>query len=137
MNKKHIAHSDDSNFESEVKKLLLFHKIVKVEMQDSQTGMLTLDNGTKLIVEGNEGCGGCGNGWFYLDELNGCDNAITNVECVSTVEGAYDDVVYHIFVFAEDKKIHCLQYSGYDNGYYGIGYDLYVVVETEKGGEQK
>lgn len=137
MKLKHIAHSDDAHFESEVKKLLLFRTIVKVEMQDSQTGVLTLDNGTKLLVQGNEGCGGCGNGWFYLDELNGCDNAITNVECVSTVEGDYDDVVYRIFVFAEDKKIHCLQYSGYDNGYYGIGYDLYVVVETEKGGGEE
>ena len=86
MKLKHIAHSDDDHFESEVKKLLLFRTIVKVEMQDSQTGVLTLDNGTKLLVQGNEGCGGCGNGWFYLDELNGCDNAITNVECVSTAE---------------------------------------------------
>lgn len=135
MNKKHIAHSDDIGFENEVKKLLLFRKIVKAETQDSQTGVLTLDNGTKLIVEGNEGCGGCGNGWFYLDELNGCDNAITNVECISEQKSEYDDIVYHIFVFSEDKKIHCLQYSGYDNGYYGIGYDLYVTINpTEKGG---
>lgn len=128
--KKYIAHSDDKHFESDVKKLLLFRKIVKAEVVDDQTGILTLDDGTKLIVEGNEGCGGCGNGWFYLDELNGCDNAITNVECVC--DGDYDDRVYHIFVFAEGKKIHCLQYSGYDNGYYGVGYDLFVMLDTTR-----
>jgi hypothetical protein len=130
---KYVAHSDDSHFESDVKNLLLFRKIVKVEAADEQKGILTLDDGTKLIVEGNEGCGGCSNGWFYLDELNGCDNAITDVECVCE-ESEYCDTVYHIFVFAEGKKINCLQYSGHDNGYYGVGYDLFVMFDSTSEG---
>ena len=123
--KKYIAHSDDYGFEETVKELLLFRRIIKVERLNEMQGVLTLDNGTQLIVEGNEGCGGCGNGWFDLYELNDCDNAITNVKC-ETVGEIDEDMVYNIFVFAEDKRINCVQYRGYDNGYYGTGYDLFV-----------
>ena len=106
-NEKHIAHSEDARFEEKVRDLLLYRKIVKAETIDDQTAELTLDNGTQLIAVGNEGCGGCGNGWFYLDELNACDNAITNVEC--DCEEIEDGGVYHLYVFADNKKINCLQ----------------------------
>lgn len=125
--KKHIAHSDDYDFERSVKELLLYRKIVKVERLNDQDGVLTLDNETQLIVKGNEGCGGCGNGWYYLDELNDCDNVITDVKCEIT--GTEYNDVYKIFVYTEDKQINCVQYSGGDNGYYGTGYDLYVKVQ--------
>lgn len=127
-NKKHIhiAHSDDMDFEQTMKNLLIGRKIVEIKRFNDQTAVLTLDNGTELIAEGNEGCGGCGNGWYYLDELNGCDNAITKVECC--MDGTYEDGVYHLFVFADNKKINCLQFSGGDNGWYGTGYDLFVRV---------
>lgn len=123
--KETIAHSDDNDFEQKVKDLLLYRRIVKVEKLDVQHGILTLDNGTQLVVEGNEGCGGCGNGWFYLETLNECDNAITNVECETGKDDDYNDV-YRIFVYAEDKRIKCVEYSGYDNGWYGTGYWLCV-----------
>ena len=125
--KKHI-HSNDANFESEVKDLLLYHKIISATQTGDQTAILVLDNGTALEVKGNEGCGGCGNGWYYIDELNNCDNAITNVECVCD-SGDWGDGVYHIYVFADNQKINCLQVSGYDNGYYGTGYDLYITIK--------
>jgi hypothetical protein len=131
-NKKYIAHSDDFKFENEVKKLLLYRKVVKAERTDDQSGILTLDNGVQIVVEGNEGCGGCGNGWYYLDELNTCDNAITDVECVLDANDKGDDR-YHIFIFADNKKINCVQYSGSDNGYYGTGYDLYIRVGDSNG----
>jgi hypothetical protein len=126
--KKYIAHSDDAHFEESVKELLLYRKIVKVERLNDQEGALTLDNGTQLMVEGNEGCGGCGNGWYYLDELNDCDNAITDVKCEASGDANDFDNLYNIFVYAEDKRINCVQYSGGDNGYYGTGYWLCVVV---------
>lgn len=122
--KKYIAHSDDVNFEESVKELLLYRKIIKVEKIGDQEGILTLDNGTQLFVEGNEGCGGCGNGWYDLYELNECDNVITNVKCEIDKDDGYD--VYNIFVFAEDKQINCVQYRGSDNGWYGTGYSLSV-----------
>lgn len=131
-NRKYLCHSDDERkFAETIKDLLLFRKIIKAEKLDEQTAKLTLDNGEEIITVGNEGCGGCGNGWFYLDELNKCENAITNVE--HCIEGdGYDDIVYKLFVFAEDKKINCLQYSGYDNGYYGTGFDVYVKVANNE-----
>ena len=66
MEKKYF-HSDDANFETEVKSLLLFHKIVEAKQIGDQNAKLILDNGTILEIEGNEGCGGCGNGWYYID----------------------------------------------------------------------
>lgn len=129
-NTKYVAHSDDAHFEESVKELLLYRKIVKVEKLDEQDGILTLDNGTQLIVQGNCGCGGCGNGWYYLYELNECDNAITDVKCELGAED-YDDV-YNIFIFTEDTRISCVQYRGYDNGYYGVGYNLYVKLAEQE-----
>lgn len=32
-----------------------------------RTTTLTLDNGDTLIIEGNEGCMGCVNGWYHLE----------------------------------------------------------------------
>lgn len=127
-NKKHF-HSDDTDFEKEVTSILLYRKIVSATQTGDQTATLILDNGTILEVEGNQGCGGCGNGWYFIDALNSCDNAITNVECVCDYVG-YDDV-YHIYVFADNQRINCLQVSGGDNGYYGTGYDLYVTIGKE------
>lgn len=113
-------HSDDTDFENKVKDLLLYRKVVSVQKIDEQTAELTLDNGAVLKTEGNEGCGGCGNGWYYLEALNRCDNAITNVTCVD------DGEKYNIFVYAENEKIMLLEYEGYDNGYYGTGYSVTV-----------
>ena len=122
-------HSNDADFESNVKSLLLFHKIVSVERINSQTATLTLDNGTILEVVGNEGCGVCGNGWFYLDALNSCDNAITDVRCSHTGDGGYEDTeTYNIYVFVDSAMVNCVQFSGYDNGYYGTGYSMRVIV---------
>lgn len=112
--------------EEEIKNLLLFRKIVSVEQYGEQQAEIILDNGVKLMTYGNEGCGGCGNGWFYLTELNGCDNAITSVELV---EEYSDNLTFKIYIYSEDKKTTLLSYEGYDNGYYGIGYSVEVQIE--------
>lgn len=111
--------------EKEITDLLLYRKIVKVENDN-----LVLDNGLRLEVIANEGCGGCSNGWYYLTELNECDNVITNVEFVEDddyEDDGYNDNSYKIFVYAEDKRIKILQVDGSDgNGYYGTGYSIRV-----------
>lgn len=117
--------SDDTRFEQDMKDILLYRKIVSVEQVGDQDVRLILDNGVKLDVSGNHDCPGCGNGWYYLKELNNCDNAITDVEAYS--EGA--DEVYKLFVFADNKKINVLTYEGRDNGYYGTGYSVIVKVD--------
>lgn len=113
--------------EEQIKNLLLFRKIVEVKGDT-----LILDNGIELDVVANEGCGGCSNGWYYLTELNGCDNVITNVEFnCDDYDGndEYYETSYKIFVYAENKKIKILQVDGSDgNGYYGTGYSIYVKI---------
>lgn len=118
-------HCEDNDFAQFVKEQLMFRKVVEVREVDDQTAELTLDNGVVLVAEGNEGCGGCENGWFYLTALNTCDNAITSVELVEEVEGE----LYSIYVYAADNRINLLTYEGYDNGYYGVGYTLHIKVK--------
>lgn len=118
----------------EIKKLLIGRK-VKVIDNDGQEATLLLDNGTKLRIIANEGCGGCSNGWYSINKLNEVDNAITNVkfECdnmESIEENDYFDTSYKIFVFCEDTRINLLDVSGSDgNGYYGTGYTIHVIEE--------
>lgn len=110
----------DEGMEEDLKRLLLFRKVVKVEEVTDQLARITLDNGVILETQGNEGCGGCGNGWYYLTALNGCDNAITNVEV------SVDDceTKFSIFVFADNQQVNLVTYEGDDNGYYGTGFYL-------------
>lgn len=108
--------------EEKIKELLMYRKILKVE-----NDTLYLDNGIELQILPNEGCGGCANGWYDITELNGCDNAITNVEFLQGEPIDDDSYSYKIFVYAEDRKIKILQVDGYDgNGYYGTGYSIRV-----------
>ena len=120
-----IIHSDDNTFNNNVTELLMGRKIIEVKKHSDQEGELILDNGIILYVIGNEGCGGCGNGWYNLTELNSCDNIITNVTCEN------DEEQYNIFVFAENTKINAVQFDGYDNGWYGTGYQLRVMVKEK------
>ena len=117
--------------EEKIKELLMYRKIVKV---DEDT--LYLDNGVELQVLPNEGCGGCSNGWYGIEELNGCDNAITDVEfeCdrINPDDNWSEEYSYKIFVFAEDTKIKIVQVDGDDgNGYYGTGYSIRVKLPNE------
>ena len=112
--------------ENEIKELLLYQKVVKVE-----GNTLVLDNGTELTSEGNDACGICGAGCYSITELNECDNVITNVEFVRDNDvknkDSDDETSYKIFVYAEDKYIKLAQLDGDDgNGFYGTGYTLYV-----------
>lgn len=112
--------------ENEIRELLLFRKVVKV---DNGANTLILDNGTELTFEGNSGCSGCGSGWYSVTELNECHNVITNVEfvCDDVTKSNYDETSYKIFVYAEDKHIKLAQIDGDDgNGYYGTGYKIHV-----------
>ena len=120
----------DEYDEKEIRNLLIGRKIARVENVSERCGTLVLDNGERLMVEANEGCGGCSNGWYYLKQLNDCDNVITDVEFLIDDEcedDGYSETSYKIFVYAENKKIKILQVDGDDgNGYYGSGYSIVV-----------
>ena len=127
--RKYLEHYE----EEAIKELLMYRKIVKV---DKDT--LYLDNGVELKVLPNEGCGGCGNGWYGIEEINGCDNVITNVEfeCdrINPDDRWSKEYSYKIFVYAEDTKIKIVQVDGDDgNGYYGTGYSIRVKMPDSKG----
>lgn len=116
-------HCESEDFLPFLQEQLLYRKIVKVEEHgDEQTVDLTLDNGVVLRAHGNEGCGGCGNGWYFLTHVETCDNAIMGVEILNEQEERYS-----VFVMTEDKRINMLTYEGYDNGYYGVGFYLEVI----------
>lgn len=121
-----MYHCQDAKFPEYVKEQLLFHKVISAKALNDQNAELVLDNGTILEVYGNEGCGGCANGWYYLTVLNKCDNAITNVEVVENEA----ETVFSIFVYADDTRINLVTYEGEDNGYYGVGYYLQVKVKN-------
>lgn len=102
--------------------LLFGRKVTKVSEYT-----LVLDNGIKLQIEPNEGCGGCSNGHYWLEELNGFDNAITNVEFLTKDIDGEAACSYQIFVLADGFREKLLQVDGDDgNGYYGTGYEIIV-----------
>lgn len=111
----------------EITQLLLGRKVAKVS-----GNTLSLDNGKKLCLVGNEGCYGCTNGNYRLSELSDCDNVITSVEFVFAPgdDSDYKEGYYQIFVFAGDNRINLATFMGTDgNGCYGTGYTITVTEE--------
>lgn len=122
--------------EKEIKELLLGHKIVADENNDS----LILDNGVVLQINPNIGCYGCESGNYYLEHIASVNNAITNVEFVNDYEVNDDDYYdeedyyqhYRIFVIADGMTTELLDVYGTDgNGYYGTGYTIDVYLPDE------
>lgn len=116
-------HTDDDDMQKVLTKELLYHKIVKAEQTGDQSAIITLDNGKQLSFYGNEGCGGCENGWYYLEKFidHIPDNAITNVRYMN--EG---DSTFSVNIFFENEELNLVTYEGGDNGYYGTGFELFV-----------
>lgn len=120
--------------EEEIKKLLMFHKVVSVYNDDT----LVLDNGVALQVLPNIGCGGCEAGNYHIENIANAPNVITNVEFDEVYNGDDDwcgggDIAYKIYVICEgvqgEKEL--LSVEGNDgNGYYGTGYQIRVLVQS-------
>lgn len=121
----HDTHIDDSDAER-INALFVGRTVVKVDKEH-----LLLDDGTRLHIVANEGCGGCSAGWYALKELNGCENVITRAEVVEerlNPEDQWDEERrYTLFVFADNQKINLAMIEGDDgNGYYGTGFQIVV-----------
>lgn len=112
--------------------------------------LICKDN-TKIIVEENAGCGGCGNGWSSIDLkcLENNHNVITNVitEYEFDIATRHKDKIknYDIWDYDEDDRFKIFVYyedslynqtsreviqgeDGYGNGYYGGGF--YITIEN-------
>lgn len=112
-----MRHSD----EHAIRETLIGRTVTKVNEET-----LELDDGTRLTVRPNDGCGGCPSGNYWLNELNDCPvNAIMAVEFIE--EGEDDHTSYKVFVLAENQHIKLLEVEGSDgNGFYGTGYWIQV-----------
>lgn len=141
----------DQNDHAEIENLLLGRRIISAEIGSfdvsqerndssywpsysfwgSAEGLLTLDDGTRIYVRGNTGCGGCISGYYSLEHLASVDNIITAVRFDDNPDSYYNSSDnagwYRIFVFAGAEEINVATFVGTDgNGYYGTGYELYV-----------
>jgi hypothetical protein len=117
-----VEHDD----EDRIKELLVGRRIVATEKDT-----LILDDGRRLIVEGNYGCGGCTSGNYWVDGVAGFDNVITSVDFRTDSRKGDDDwsreTVYRIFVYSNALAGEVVTVAGDDgNGYYGTGYRIYV-----------
>lgn len=92
--------------------------------------VFVLDNGTKIYLQGNEGCGGCSSGHYWMTEhIPSVDNIITNVSVDYEVHAKelLGDDAYSIFVFTENKKINAVSFEGSEgDGYYGDGFQFVI-----------
>ena len=123
--------------EDKLREVLVGRKIVNAERKGDGEfdGTLTLDDGTVLELEGNDGGCACSAGCYYLTNVAKVDNIITNVTIYQ--DPAEDDGegagVYEIYVIADNEQVNVARFEGDDgNGYYGTGFSIRVV-RPEKG----
>ena len=107
---------------------------------DDEFDTITLDDGTLLQVEGNEGCGGCSSGWYWLEETFKQGNSNTRIMSAHVAcdideenddEGAVDPHVYTLFVMVDGNphQLPLATIRGDDgNGYYGTGFRIFANV---------
>lgn len=98
-------------------------------------GIITLDNGTELYIHGNDGCGGCESGWYWLEQVY--KQGSRRARIMSAYVGYDEDdkeapSVYTIFVMVDGNptQLPLATVRGSDgNGYYGTGFTLTATVE--------
>ena len=131
--------SFDGNHEvsEKIQKLCYNQSIIDIKkVENGEKLILVLSNGVELIAQSNEGCGGCGNGWFCYDDvivLGETGNVITKIEVKCDYNSYYggNDTdgsgSFTLVVYSLDKRILETKFEGGDNGYYGIG--IYISVD--------
>jgi hypothetical protein len=118
--------------EQRVRELLLGRRVVRVERDDTAGGRFLLDDLTVVDVYPNEGCSGCGSGWFEMTHLAEVDNVITDVRLEETDDDCGNQA-YRVFVVADATEINLLAVEGDEgSGCYGAGYTLHVLAPRER-----
>lgn len=122
---------DGENRVDEVSKdfqdLIYGQSVIEVIHIDDYNIKLILSNGLVLHAKSNEGCGGCSNGWYDIDnilDLGITGNVITKVEVESPE--CVENGTYKLFIYSLDKRMLEVDFTGGDNGYYGTGIVIYV-----------
>lgn len=121
---------------------LIGKSIVRVLGYDDLSGnfvdyCLVCSDGTRIIVELNQGCGGCWKGWSELtglEKLAENNNAITNIRYEWGTGDEYDESRFTAFIYHCDNNCSTVTGDiGYDDvGCYGTGYWVIVkkVIES-------
>ncbi len=118
-------HSHDDT--DDLRAALFGRSVVSVQTDEDDynpEGRVLLDDGTELILQGNEGGCSCGGGDYSLTQLNDMPiNGITNVEVDVEGIGSGTRLTYRIFVLAQDERFELAAFDGDDgSGYYGSGF---------------
>ena len=118
-------HSHDDT--DDLRAALFGRSVVSVQTDEDDynpEGRVLLDDGTELILQGNEGGCSCGGGDYALTRLNDMPiNGITNVEVDVEKIGSGTRLTYRIFVLAQDERFELATFDGDDgSGYYGSGF---------------
>lgn len=143
---------EDLPTEERLKELLVGKSIVSgyvtnenpIKHEAGPSGRLILNDGTILIVWGNDGGCACDAGCYPLAQLASSTNMITNVEveakpdfdndceeCKTYDRDCPHRGFYRIFVVANDERVQLASFEGSDgNGYYGTGW--WLAVRTEE-----
>lgn len=108
---------------------------------DNELGIIALDDGTVLHVEGNEGCGWCRSGWYDLINVfkQGDSHArimSAHVACdideENNDEGAVDPHIYTLFVMVDGNPefLPLATIRGDDGaGGYGTGFRIFAFID--------
>lgn len=109
---------------------------------DDEFDTITLDDGTVLQVEGNEGCGWCRSGWYDLINVYKQGNSKARIMSAHVAcdideenddEGAVDPRVYTLFVMVDGNPefLPLATIRGNDGaGGYGTGFRIFAYVDT-------
>ena len=134
MNTTNTTILDENSTAEEYTKILRGRYITSIAISDDEvrTTTLTLDNGDTLTIEGNEGCMGCVNGWYHLENAYKRGNhtaRIMNAHVEYSRDDNYADgwEVYTIFVMVEGNhaQLPLARLRGDDGpGAYGTGFTL-------------
>lgn len=127
---------DENSAAEEYTAILKGRYITDITISDDEvrTTTLALDNGDTLTIEGNEGCMGCVNGWYHLENAYKRGNhtaRIMNAHVEYTRDDNYVDgwEKYTIFVMIEGNhtQLPLATLRGDDGpGGYGTGFTLTV-----------
>ena len=67
-------------------------------------GIITLDDGTELYIHGNDGCGGCESGWYWLENVYKQGSRRARIMSAYVAYGEDDEdapSVYTLFVMVD------------------------------------
>ena len=98
-------------------------------------GTITLDDGTELYIHGNEGCGGCESGWYWLEKVYKQGSRQARIMSAYVAYGEDDEdapSVYTLFVMVDGNptQLPLATVRGDNgNGYYGTGFTLTATVK--------